>query len=479
MFMFFASVGLLILGYFIYGRFVDRLFGSDPARKTPAETLEDGVDYIKLPPWKIFLIQLLNIAGLGPIYGAILGALYGPISLIWIVFGCIFAGAVHDYFSGMLSVRHEGQSLPDVVGSYLGNGFKQFMRAFSVIVLVLVGVVFFLGPAELLDSLTGIRKEIWTVIIITYYFLATILPIDKIIGRIYPVFGAVLIFMAVGTISMLIIKGYELIPIKSMQNLNPQDLPIWPLMFITIACGAISGFHATQSPLMARCLPSERYGMPVFYGAMIAEGVIALIWATLAMSFFQSPEILNEVLTKGGPGLVVNQVSTSLLGQAGGILAIIGVVVLPVTSGDTAFRSARLVVADVLKISQKASAKRLAIALPLFVVGILISFSDFGMIWRYFGWANQTLAVFVLWTAAVYLADIQRFHWIASVPAAFMTAIVTTFIANSTIGFNLPMPIATAIGLAAAIAACFAFFWKTRQAPASPDLAVVEKGVVS
>jgi carbon starvation protein CstA len=478
MLLFFASVGFLVLGYLIYGRPVDRLFGSDPARKTPAERLEDGVDYVRLPPWKIFLIQLLNIAGLGPIYGAILGALYGPISLVWIVLGCIFAGAVHDYFSGMLSVRHEGQSLPDVVGSYLGHGFKQFMRAFSVILLILVGVVFFLGPAELLESLTGISREIWTVVIITYYFLATILPIDKIIGRIYPVFGAVLIFMAVGTISMLMIKGYELFPVKSMQNLNPQELPLWPLMFITIACGAISGFHATQSPMMARCLPNERWGMPVFYGAMIAEGVIALIWATLAMSFFPSLEVLNDVLTQGGPGLVVNQVSTTLLGDFGGILAIIGVVVLPVTSGDTAFRSARLVVADVLNISQKDGAKRLVIALPLFVVGVLISFSDFGMIWRYFGWANQTLAVFVLWTAAAYLTGIGRFHWIATVPAIFMTAVVTTFIANSTIGFNLPMPVATSIGVAAAVAACVAFFWKVRKIPGAPEIAA-EKGVAS
>jgi carbon starvation protein CstA len=242
MLMFFASVGFLILGYFIYGRIVDRLFGADPARKTPAETMEDGVDYVKLPPWKIFLIQLLNIAGLGPIYGAVLGALYGPVALVWIVFGCIFAGAVHDYFSGMLSVRSDGESVPDVVGHYLGNGFKQFMRGFSVVLLILVGVVFFLGPAELLESLTGIDKQTWTVIIIAYYFLATIMPVDKIIGRIYPVFGAVLIFMAVGTITMLIVKGYELYPIKSMQNLNPQELPMWPLMFITIACGAISGF---------------------------------------------------------------------------------------------------------------------------------------------------------------------------------------------------------------------------------------------
>ena len=298
MLMFFASVGLLILGYVIYGRLVDRLFGADPARKTPAITMADGVDYVTMPTWKIFLIQLLNIAGLGPIYGPILGALYGPVALIWIVFGCIFGGAVHDYFSGMLSVRYEGRGVPDIVGQNLGNAFKQLMRVFSIVLLILVGVVFFLGPAELLQSLTGIDRNVLVGAIIAYYFLATILPIDKIIGRIYPIFGAVLIFMALGTITMLIFKGYELFPQKTFENINPQDLPMWPLMFITIACGAVSGFHATQSPMMARCLPNEKYGRSVFFGSMIAEGVIALIWCTLAISFFHTPEALNSVLAK-------------------------------------------------------------------------------------------------------------------------------------------------------------------------------------
>lgn len=462
MILFFASVGLLVLGYLIYGRLIDRLFGADPSRPTPAETMADGVDYIKLPPWKIFLIQLLNIAGLGPIYGPILGALYGPVALIWIVFGCIFAGAVHDYFSGMLSVRHDGQSIPDVVGHNLGRGFMQFMRGFSVILLILVGVVFFLGPAALLQSLTGIDLKVLIGIIIAYYFLATILPVDKIIGRIYPVFGAVLIFMAVGTIAMLIVKGYDFYPQRTFSNVNPQDLPLWPLMFITIACGAVSGFHATQSPMMARCLPNEKYGRSVFFGSMIAEGVIALIWATLAISFFDTPAALDQVLAEGGPGLVVNRVSTTLLGHFGGLLAIIGVVVLPITSGDTAFRSARLIIADIFKLSQKERLKRLVIAVPLFAVGFLISLSDFGLIWRYFGWANQTLATVVLWTAAVYLVREKKLHWVATIPAIFMTAVVTTFIANSGIGFNLPMHIATSIGIGSTVVATVAFFWKAR-----------------
>lgn len=460
---FFTSVAALLLGYLVYGAFIDRIFGADAARKTPAETMQDGVDYLTLPPWKIFLIQLLNIAGLGPIFGPILGALYGPVALIWIVIGAIFAGAVHDYFSGMLSVRYNGQSVPDVVGQNLGMVFKQIMRGFSVVLLILVGVVFFLGPAELLRNLTGIDVKVLIALILAYYFLATILPIDKIIGRIYPVFGAILIFMAIGLMTMLIVKGYDFYPQRTFENVNPQQLPLWPLMFITIACGAVSGFHATQSPMMARCLPNEKYGRSVFYGSMIAEGVIALIWCTLAISFFYTPEMLNKVLGEGGPGLVVNQVSTTLLGPFGGVLAIIGVVLLPITSGDTAFRSARLIIADSFKLSQVEPVKRLLIAIPLFAVGFVISLSDFGLIWRYFGWANQTLATVVLWAAAMYLLKNGKFHWVATIPATFMTVVVSTFLANSGIGFGLPMNVSTSIGLGVAFIAVVAFFSKARQ----------------
>ncbi|WP_419176623.1 carbon starvation protein A [Desulfosediminicola sp.] len=463
MIIFFASVAALIIGYLVYGAFIDRLFGADPNRKTPAETMQDGVDYLELPPWKIFLIQLLNIAGLGPIFGPILGALYGPVALVWIVLGAIFAGAVHDYFSGMLSVRYNGQSVPDVVGQNLGMLFKQFMRGFSVILLILVGVVFFLGPAELLQNLTGIDVKILVGIILAYYFLATILPIDKIIGRVYPIFGAILIFMAVGLMTMLIAKGYDFYPQRTLVNVNPQNLPLWPLMFITIACGAVSGFHATQSPLMARCLPNEKYGRSVFYGSMIAEGVIALIWCTLAISFFHTPEMLNKVLGEGGPGLVVNQVSTTLLGPFGGVLAIIGVVLLPITSGDTAFRSARLILADTFQLSQVEPVKRLLIAVPLFAVGFIISLSEFGIIWRYFGWANQTLATVVLWAAAMYLLKHGKLHWVASIPATFMTVVVVTFLANSGIGFGLPMNVSTSIGLGVAFVVVVAFFNKARM----------------
>ena len=457
---FFICLAALIGGYLIYSLVVDRIFGVDPSRATPVTVMEDGVDFVAMPSWKVFLIQLLNIAGVGPIFGPILGALYGPVALIWIVIGSIFAGGVHDYFSGMLSIRHNGESIPEVVGYTLGNAVKQFMRVFSIILLLLVGIVFVSSPAQLLTNLTGIPMGILVAVIFCYYFIATILPVDKIIGRIYPFFGAALIFMALSLIVMLFVGDYTIYPQRSLSNLNPQGLPLWPLMFITIACGALSGFHATQSPLMARCVTNERQGRHIFYGAMILEGIIALIWATLAMSFFNTPDALNEILSKGGPALVVNTISKELLGGAGAFLAIIGVVFLPVSSGDTAFRSARLIIADFLHLSQKTNVKRLMIAVPLFAVGFIVSKTDFNIIWRYFGWANQTMATIVLWTAAVYLARRGRFHWIATLPATFMTAVVVSFLCYSEIGFGLSIQFATAVGIAAAVVCVILFFLK-------------------
>nr|WP_287411010.1 carbon starvation protein A [Pseudodesulfovibrio sp.] len=466
--LFFGSIILLILGYFIYGSFVAKVFGIDPGRPTPAKTMTDGVDYVEMPVWKVFLIQLLNIAGLGPIFGPILGALYGPIALVWIVIGCIFGGAVHDFFSGMLSVRHGGRSIPDVVGLTLGKGFQQFMRGFSVVLLILVGIVFVLGPAGLLQNLTDISTQMWVVIIFIYYFIATILPVDKVIGRIYPIFGAILIFMAVGLAVMMIAKGYSFESSTLFTHTNPQDLPLWPLVFITIACGAISGFHATQSPMMARCLPNEKYGHMVFYGGMIAEGIIAIIWASLAIAFFDTPEELNEVLGTGGPALVVNTVSTELLGAFGGILAVIGVVLLPVTSGDTAFRSARLIIADFMGLSQKENMKRIFIAVPLFLVGFMVSLTEFGLIWRYFGWANQTMAAIVLWAASAHLAMVGKSHWLTTIPALFMTCVVSTFLCYAQIGFNLPMPVATGVGIAVSVISLILFLrYRTGEAAAS------------
>ncbi|MCW0505914.1 MULTISPECIES: carbon starvation protein A [Aeromonas] len=462
---FFLCVGLLIAGYFIYGKFIERIFGPKPERATPAITMADGVDYVPMSDKKVYLVQLLNIAGVGPIFGPILGALYGPVAMLWIVFGCIFAGAVHDYFSGMLSVRAKGASVPTVVGEHLGTAAKHFMNLFAVVLLMLVGVVFVLSPAGLLANLTSIDLVYWIVAIFAYYILATIVPIDKIIGRFYPIFGALLVFMSVGLIIGLIVSGKGFYNTgMDFSNLHPTELPLWPLLFITIACGAVSGFHATQSPLMARCMQNEKSGRFIFYGAMIGEGVIALIWCTLGLSFYDSTEALNATMASGGPAAVVHEVSTSLLGTVGGILAILGVVILPITSGDTAFRSARLIVADFLHLTQKPMAKRLLIAVPMFILGFLISKAEFGIIWRYFGWANQTTAVIMLWTAAAYLAKEGKLHWVCTLPAMFMTAVVFTYLANAPIGFGLEMGISTIIGLTCTLMTTVAFLVKFRPA---------------
>ncbi|MDR2387234.1 MAG: carbon starvation protein A [Deltaproteobacteria bacterium] len=459
---FFLSLVVLILGYAIYSRVVERLFKPNYSRPTPALTLCDGVDFVKLPTWKLFLIQLLNIAGVGPVFGPILGALYGPSALLWIVFGTLLAGGVHDYFSGMLSLRYDGKSIADVVGYTLGNGFKQFMRGFSLVLLVLVGVVFVTAPAGMLSGLTAAKWPVagmgfWLAIIFAYYFLATILPIDVIIARIYPLFAAVLLIMAFGVAGGLIVKGYVFYDWKEItqgasifSNVHPKGLPMWPLMFITIACGALSGFHATQSPLMSRCLANEKNGRLVFYGAMVAEGVIGLVWATAGMTFFDSPAALQAVIDQGGAGLVVQKISLTVLGTFGGILAILGVVILPISSGDTAFRAARLLISDFTGLSQKKSISRLVIAIPLFVIGIFLSQIKFEIVWRYFGWANQTLATLALWAAAAYMVKRGGQYWLVAVPAIFMTATTIAYIMGAKEGFQIPWSISTWIGLAAA-----------------------------
>ncbi|MDF2532190.1 MAG: carbon starvation protein [Clostridia bacterium] len=456
---FFLSIAALLVGYFVYSKIVDKAFGADENIKTPAVRLEDGVDFVPMPVWKIFLIQFLNIAGLGPIFGAIAGALWGPVAFLWIVLGSIFAGGVHDYFSGMLSVRHDGASIPEVVGKYLGAGFKNFMRGFSVIVLILVGVVFLTGPAGLLAGLTPKQfdKTFWVYVIFAYYILATMLPIDKLIGKIYPIFGMCLIIMAVGVSGGIIFGGYH-IPEITLANLHPKALPIWPLMFVTIACGAISGFHSTQSPMMARCITSEKQGRSIFYGAMIAEGVVALIWAAAAIAFFgNTGELAAQMGANGGQGWVVSTISNTLLGKVGGALAILGVIACPVTSGDTAFRSARLTIADFLGFKQGPIKNRLILTLPLFVIAFVLTKIDFNIVWRYFAWSNQTLAMIVLWAAAMYLALKKQFHWIATVPATFMTAVSITYILVAPEGFKIATSIAYPVGLAVAAGALAVF----------------------
>jgi len=458
----------LLSGYFFYSRFIERIAGADSERQTPAYKMNDGVDYVPMPWWKVYLIQFLNIAGLGPIFGAIAGAMWGPVAYLWIILGSVFAGAVHDYFSGMLSIYHNGLSITEIVGIYLGNGVKQFMRGFTVILMVLVGAVFVLGPAGILAGLTPnfLSLTFWICVVFLYYALATLLPIDKIIGRIYPVFGFALIFMAIGLITALLVKGYHIpeLTTSTLRNfhIDSEKFPIFPMMFITIACGAISGFHSTQSPLMARCITNEKLGRRVFYGAMISEAVVALIWATIGMSFYGGIRELNDVMTanKGNAAVLVNEISNSLLGKFGGFLALLGVVAAPITSGDTAFRSARLIVADFLKFKQGPVRNRLLISIPLFLAGFLIMKIDFSIIWRYFAWSNQTLAMIVLWAITAYLVRENKLYWITLIPALFMTEVSATYIMIAPEGFALPGKIAYPAGAAvtAALTGVFLFY---------------------
>ncbi|MDR1981426.1 MAG: carbon starvation protein A [Tannerellaceae bacterium] len=450
---FLCCLALLVAGYVIYGTFIERVFGIEPDRVTPAHAKKDGVDYVPMPTWKVFMIQFLNIAGLGPIFGAIMGAKFGISSFIWIVLGSIFAGATHDFLSGMLSVRNNGESLPEMTGRYLGRHCKQLMRGFTLLLMVLVGAVFVAGPAGLLAKMTPESLDItfWATVVFLYYIVATLLPIDKIIGKIYPLFAIALLFMAVG-IMVMIIYHYPVLPefTDGLRNTHPDGLPIFPMMFVSIACGAISGFHATQSPLMARCLKEEKYGRPVFYGAMIAEGIVALVWAAAATYFFHTEEgkaLFTAASGNDNAAIIVDSITKEWLGTVGGFLAILGVIAAPITSGDTAFRSARLIVADFLNLDQKPILKRLVVSIPLFVAGFLILQIDFAVIWRYFAWVNQTLAVFTLWAITVFLVSVRKCYLITLIPALFMTAVCSTYIFIAPEGLNLGAGISQTLGI--------------------------------
>ncbi|MFC3197948.1 carbon starvation protein A [Parapedobacter deserti] len=453
---FFVCVCILVLGYYTYGQLCERIFGIDRERPTPATELADGVDYVVLPRWKSFLIQFLNIAGLGPIFGAVAGAMWGPVAFIWIVLGTLIAGGVHDYFSGMLSLRHGGKSFTEITGRYLGAPLMQLMRVLTFVLLIMVGTVFFVGPAQILADLTvgGMSVAVWSCVILFYYILSTVLPIDQVIGRFYPIFGGVFLLMTVA-LGVAMVYGGLPVPewsagiLSTNQHIHPEKFPVFPMLFVTVACGAISGFHATQSPLIARCLRHEGQGRSVFYGTMVTEGVVAMIWAAISMSYFGGVRELNLFMDEraGNAAIAVNELCTGLLGRLGGLLAIIGVVVAPVTSGDTAFRSARLLLADIFKVSQKAIRNRLALALPMFAVAYTISMMDFAVIWRYFAWTNQTLATVVLWTVTAYLIRAGKNYWIALVPAVFMTNVVVAYLLIAPEGFSMPHAVSYLCGL--------------------------------
>ena len=442
---------LLVVGYAAYGRVAERIYGVRKDRAMPCTTREDGVDYVRMPSWRVFLVQLLNIAGLGPVFGALAGCLYGPVALVWIVVGCIFVGAVHDFLAAVMSAEHDGANMPYLVGCYLGSSCRHALRLVCVGLLLMVGVVFTMGPAGMLHALVdSISVSAWCIIILLYYLLATILPINTIIGKIYPIFGAFFLFMVAGLAIALPFSEYPMLPdLDITANVHPQNLPVWPMIFVTIACGAVSGFHATQSPMMVRCLGEARLMRPVFYGAMITEGMVALVWATVGLSL---REVATDYVLVGGtverltetgqalsfgqlsslnPAAAVNAACSMLLGPVGAALAVLGVVVLPITSGDTAMRSCRLILADALHLPQQHVGKRLLLALPLFAVVIAISQVDFSVIWRYFGWANQVLSCFTLWSIAACLRGRGRSHWLATLPASFMTAVCVAYLLES------------------------------------------------
>ena len=470
----FCSVAVLLIGYFVYGKLTEKVFSPDD-RETPALRKGDGVDFVPMKTWKAFLIQLLNIAGTGPIFGALMGAVFGPVVFLWIVFGAILGGAVHDYMSGMISLRHDGASIAELSGIYLGKPVKAVMRVFSVVLLVLCGTVFVTSPAGLLDKLTPgwMNGTFWTVVILIYYLLATLLPIDKLIGKLYPVFGVLLIVMAATVIGGIFFSGGAYtIPEITFANLHPEGTPVWPYMFITVACGAISGFHATQSPMVAKCVTSEKAGRKVFYGAMICESVIALVWAAAGVAFYGTTQLLETALSAGASGAVY-EISTGVLGGFGGFIAVAGVIICPITSGDTAFRSARLILAETFRLDQKNLKNRLLITVPLLTVGGLLTWysivnkNGFQTVWRYFSWSNQTLAMIALWVMTAYLLKKGRYRFgslITALPGAFMTAVSVTYILTAPEGFRLGWGASCIAGaaVAAALLAVYLFFLAAR-----------------
>lgn len=460
---FVCAIVLLVIAYFTYGKFIEKTFGIEPKRKTPAYVNHDGVDYLPMGKQRNALIQLLNIAGTGPIFGPIMGALFGPMAFIWIVVGAIFAGAVHDYLTGMISIRNRGAHIPELAGRFLGSVFKHVVNVFALLLLLLVGTVFVTTPASLLEIVLNKKIALWLIIaaIFVYYLLSTILPIDKIIGRFYPIFGAVLLIGTIGVGGGLVLSDYT-IPEMTFQNWHPNHLPFIPIIFFTITCGALSGFHATQSPIISRTVKNEKQGRYIFYGMMIAEAIIAMIWAAAAMSMLDG-QTLSEMITSGTPSVVVNDVSITLLGAIGGTVAVLGAIILPITSGDTAFRAARSIIADYLKIDQRKLRRRLYIALPLFGLSILLTQIDFNILWRYFSWANQATAAIALWIGTMYLFVKGKKYIVSLLPAIFISYMVFVYILNAQIGFKLNLNTSFIVGIFLTVLLTYMFFVKARN----------------
>lgn len=470
---FLCCMAFLVGGYFIYGRYVEKIYGPSKDKETPAYQLEDGVDYVPMPSWKIFLIQFLNIAGLGPIFGAVMGAMFGPVVFLWITFGTIFIGAVHDYFSGMISENNKGIGLPEIIGKYLGNAMRIVMLVVSVVLMVMVGTVFISGPSNILDNITNHAIDIrwWMALIFVYFIISTIFPIDKIIGKIYPLFGFVLLFMAIAIFVAILCHGGNLPEFgrETLRNMHPSSdtLPIFPILFITVACGAVSGFHATQSPLMARCLKKETEGRKIFYGAMVAEGCVALIWAGAAMSFFGSMDGFHSFMGEhnNNASVAVNEIAYGWLGKVGAILVLLGVVAAPVTSADTAFRSCRLMLADAFKINQKSFISRASLCIPIFLISFILLQVNFDIIWRYFAFTNQTLAAITLWAITVYLKQQKKNYFITLFPAIFMTLVCSTYIMIAPEGFHRSLQVSLFVAAAFTIFVTDIFLYRENIIP--------------
>lgn len=477
MYTFIGGLIILLFGYLFYSKYVQKVFGVDEERKTPAYTMEDGVDYIPMPTWRLHLIQFLNIAGLGPIFGAIQGALFGPVAFLWVIFGCVLGGAAHDYLSGMISLRHDGASLSEIHGRYLGKVVQKVMRVMTVFFCMIVGIVFIASPAALLATLTPEQfgKTFWVFIIIGYYFLATILPIDVIIGKLYPLFGAALLFMAVGVGGAMLVQGYN-IPEVTLANLHPNNVAMWPNMFVTIACGAVSGYHATQSPLVARCMKNEKDGRKIFYGAMIVEGVVALVWIAAGLGFYGDTTKLAEVvLGEAGPSGAVFDITKTLLGSVGSVIAILGIIVCPISTGDTSFRSARLTLAEMLHFPQDKVKNRLILAIPMFAIAIFFTFVDFPVLWLYMTWLTQAFAMVTLWACSVYLYKNKKNYWIALLPAIFMTMVSMSYIFQAKEGFRLNLTVSNILAVVVTLACIAIFIVKMKGYKVSANNAEQEK----
>ena len=471
---FLLGVVLLVLGYVFYSKVIIKNFGVEPERRTPAYVLEDGSDFVPMNKQRNWLIQLLNIAGTGPVFGPIMGALYGPVAFLWIVLGSIFAGAVHDYHLGMISLRNNGAHLPELASKYLGKGMRHIVNLFTGLLLLLVGTVFVTSPASLLQDLTPdfMNRTFWVVIIFIYYILSTILPIDKLIGRIYPFFGAILILTSLAVGVMLFVKGYAgnipELTLQSFKNMHPEGTPIVPGLFFTISCGALSGFHATQSPIISRTVENEEEGRWVFYGAMIAEGVIAMLWAAAAMALFDG-QTLSQMINEGTASAAVSGITLTLLGSIGGTIGILGVIVLPITSGDTAFRSLRMIIADYIGMLQEKLSSRFMITVPIFAVSIALMFIDFNLLWRYFTWANQVTAVIALFVSTAYLFLKNKNYFVTFVPGTFMLYLVILYLLTEKIGFNLDMTMSYYISAAVTVVIVYAFFHQVNKVKSELD----------